>query len=109
MVNQPETPEQELLHQREKLVLPALSEGYPPRQISSPPRMTLPTRPEQLIRRENVPPQNLLARLRYFWHKDPAYKVLMIALVLVLVAGGLFVSLLSSALLHNPVHFRRRP
>jgi hypothetical protein len=105
MVNQPKTPEQELLNQREKLVLPALSEEYSPRQISSPPRITLPTRPEQLIRRESVPPQDLLARLRYFWHKDPAYKVLMIALVLILVAGGLFVSLLSNALLHNPGFF----
>ncbi len=28
MVNQPETPEQELLHQREKLVLPATPEAY---------------------------------------------------------------------------------
>jgi hypothetical protein len=101
MVNQPETPEQELLNQREKLVLPAIPEAYSPRQISSPPRITLPTRPEQLIRRENVPPQGFLAKLRYFWHKDPAYKVLMIALVLVLVAGGVFVSLLSNALLHN--------
>ena len=101
MVNQPETPERELLNQREKLVLPAIPEAYSPRQISSPPRITLPTRPEQLIRRESVPPQGFLAKLRYLWHKDPAYKVLMIALVLVLVAGGVFVSLLSNALLNN--------
>lgn len=105
MVNQPKTPEQELLNQREKLVLPAIPEEYSPRQISNPPRITLPTRPEQLIRRESAPPQDFLAKLQYFWHKDPAYKVLMIALVMVLVAGGVFVSLLSNALLHNPNFF----
>src|SRR5258708_8468264 len=105
MVNQAETAEQELLNQREKLVLPAIPEAYSPRQISSPPRITLPTRPEQLIRRKSVPPQDFLAKLRYFWHKDPAYKALMIALVLVLVAGGVFLSLLSNPLIHNPTFF----
>src|SRR5579864_2670781 len=60
-------------------------------------------RPEQFIRpRTGLAPKSTLARLAYYWQKDPAYKVLMIAMVVVLLAGIVFVSLASSAFLGNP-------
>ncbi len=102
MINQPETPKQELPDQREKLVLPALPGEYPPVQASSPSHMTKRYGPEDLIRRDAVLPQDPLAKLRYFWHKDSAYKVLIIALAMVLVAGVVFVSLLANAMSRNP-------
>jgi hypothetical protein len=39
--------------------------------------------------------------LRYFWGKDPAYKVLVIAISAVVIAGILLLSLVSNTLLHN--------
>ncbi len=49
-------------------------------------------RPEQFIRpRTGLAPKSTLARLAYYWQKDPAYKVLMIAMVVVLLAGIVFV------------------
>jgi len=63
-------------------------------------------RPEQFIRpRTGLAPKSTLARLAYYWQKDPAYKVLMIAMVVVLLAGIVFVSLASSAFLGNPNFF----
>jgi hypothetical protein len=47
-------------------------------------------------------PAKPLAKLRYFWGKDPAYKVLMIAIGVVAVAGLVSLSLVSLALVHNP-------
>jgi hypothetical protein len=102
MINHPETPRRELPNQQEKLVLPALPGGYPPVQASSPSHMTKQYGPEHLIRRDAVLPQDPIAKLRYFWHKDPAYRVLIIALVMVLVAGVVFVSLLANAMSGNP-------
>jgi hypothetical protein len=97
MINQPDTQEQK--SQSEKLVLPAppaeeqqMYYGGQKAQL----------RPEQLIRRQVQPaPKEVKARLAFYWHKDPAYKVLMIAMAMVLVAGVIFVSLASAAFLGN--------
>jgi hypothetical protein len=101
MINQPDTQEQK--SQSEKLVLPA-----PPaeeQQMYYGGQMAQ-LRPEQLIRRQSPPaPTGVKARLAFYWHKDPAYKVLMIALTLVLVAGIIFVSLASAAFLGNSNFF----
>src|SRR5260370_25206587 len=45
-------------------------------------------RPEHFIRpRTGLAPKSTLARLAYYWQKDPAYKVLMVANVVGLLAG----------------------
>ncbi len=101
MINQPDTQEQK--PQSEKLVLSA-----PPaeeQQMYYGGQMAQ-LRPEQLIRRQTPPaPTDVKARLAFYWHKDPAYKVLMIALTMVLVAGILFVTLASAAFLGNSNYF----
>lgn len=99
MINQPEI--QEPNPQQEKLVLPP-----PTWDNTSTPGSSLhytQVRPEHLIRRAAMPPEDPLARLKYFWRKDPAYKVLIIAVGLVLIAGLLFLSLVTSAM--NPDFF----
>ena len=100
MINQPEI--QEPNPQQEKLVLPP-----PDGNESSTPGDSLhytQVRPEHLIRHAAMPPKDPLARLIYFWRKDPAYKVLIIAVCLVLIAGLLFFSLVSRAM--NPNFFK---
>ena len=101
MINQPDTQEQK--PQSEKLVLPT-----PPaeeQQMYYGGQMAQ-LRPEQLIRRQTQPaPKDVKARLAFYWHKDPAYKVLMIAMSMVLVAGIIFVSLASAAFLGNSNFF----
>jgi len=100
MINQPEI--QEPNPQQEKLVLPP-----PDGNESSTPGSSLhytQVRPEHLIRPAAMPPKDPLARLIYFWRKDPAYKVLIIAVGLVLIAGLLFFSLVSRAM--NPNFFK---
>jgi hypothetical protein len=47
------------------------------------------------------PPAHPLGRLHFFWHKDPAYKVLMIAVTSVLLAGLVLVTLTTRAFLQN--------
>ncbi len=97
MINQPDTQEQK--PQSGKLVLPTppaeeqqMYYGGQKAQL----------RPEQLIRRQNQPaPKGVGARLAFYWRKDPAYKVLMIATTMVLIAGIIFVSLASAAFLGN--------
>jgi hypothetical protein len=101
MINQPDTQEQE--PQPGKLVLPT-----PPadeqRMYHGGQKAQL--RPEQLIRNRPQPaPKGAGARLAYYWRKDPAYKVLMIAMAMVLLAGIIFVSLASAAFLGNPNFF----
>jgi hypothetical protein len=60
------------------------------------------TRPQQPIQHKTpFAPQYSLARLVYFWHKDLAYKVLLVATSLIIVVGGLFLLLVSSALIQN--------
>lgn len=101
MINQPDTQEQK--PQSEKVVLPAppteQQQMYYGAQMAQ-------LRPEQLIRRQSPPvPIDIKARLAFYWHKDPAYKVLMIALTMVLVAGIIFVSLASAAFLGSSNFF----
>ncbi len=97
MINQPDTQEQNI--HSEKLVLPAPpaeeQQAYYSGQMAQ-------IRPEQLIRSQaQHAPAGVKAKLAFYWHKDPAYKVLMIAMTAVLVAGVVFVSLASAALLGN--------
>src|SRR5438067_8034506 len=96
MINQPDTQEQK--PQSEKLVLPAppaeeqqMYYGGQKAQLQ----------PEQLIRRQVQPAPKGVKALAFYWHKDSAYKVLMIAMAMVLVAGVIFVSLASAAFLGN--------
>lgn len=85
-----------------KLVLPAVSDEEYMNLRASRPLQAFPVRPEQLIQHTTPPPpSNPLARLRYFWSKDSAYKVLMIAIGTVLIAGMLSLSLVSASLLRN--------
>jgi hypothetical protein len=101
MINQPETQEQK--PQSGKLVLPVppaeeqqMYYGGQKAQL----------RPEQLIRRQTQSvPKGLGARLAFYWRKDPAYKVLMVAMSMVLIAGIIFVSLASAAFLGNSGFF----
>lgn len=80
-----------------KLVLPAppdeelrTASGQPGVQIY----------PGQLIRQKTTPaPRGVLPKLAYYWGKDPAYKVFIIAMVMVVLAGAVFVSLAGSAFL----------
>jgi hypothetical protein len=97
MINQSDTQEQN--NHSEKLVLPAPpaeeQQAYYGGQMAQ-------FRPEQLIRPQAQPaPSDVKAKLAFYWHKDPAYKVLMIAMTAVLVAGVIFVSLASAAFLGN--------
>jgi hypothetical protein len=47
-------------------------------------------------------PKGVLARLAYYWRKDPAYKVFMLAIVMVVLASIVFVSMASAALFGKP-------
>jgi hypothetical protein len=99
MINQPEI--QEPNPQQGKLILPS-----PDVSESSTPAGNLhytQIRPEHLIRHTAMPPKDPLARVMYFWRKDPAYKVLIIAVGLILVAGLFSFSLVTSAM--NPNFF----
>jgi hypothetical protein len=100
MINQPDMQKQE--PQSGKLILPAPPEEQQMYNGSQKVRL----RPEQLIRPRTGPaPKGTLARLAYYWHKDPAYKVLMIAMVMVLLAGIVFLSLATTTFLGNPNFF----
>ena len=97
MINNPDTEDQV---PRGRLVLPA-PPGETQRMYGDIQRTRLQT--EQLIRRQaHAAPQGTVARLAYYWRKDPAYKVLFIAIAMVLVASIVFVSLASAAFLGNP-------
>ncbi len=91
MLDQPDAPEQ--ITQPRKLVLPA----YPDEQ-----RQNTTIRPEQLIRgKSSLPPGGPMTKLNYFWRKDPAYKVLIIAITAVVISGIIFSIFGSLALLQN--------
>jgi hypothetical protein len=97
VINQPDTQEQE--PQPGKLVLPVPSAGEQQMYYGG---QKAQLRPEHLIRqRTQTAPKGAGARLAYYWRKDPAYKVLMIAMAMVLLAGLIFASLASAAFL-NP-------
>src|SRR5258708_14336693 len=101
MINQPDMQNQE--PRSGKLVLPA---PPPEQQRMYNGGQQGHLRPEQFIRpRTGLAPKSTLARLAYYWQKDPAYKVLMIAMVVVLVAGIGFVLVGFSAFLGNPNFF----
>jgi hypothetical protein len=94
MINNPHT--QEPAPQSGKLVLPA-----PPVEEQRTYSGTQ-LRPEQLIRRRTQPaPKGTVSKLTYYWRKDPAYKVLIIALAMVVIAGVVFVSLASATFFGN--------
>jgi hypothetical protein len=96
MINNPDTEDQV---PRGRLVLPA-PPGETQRMYGDIQRTRLQT--EQLIRRQaHAAPQGTVAKLAYYWRKDSAYKVLFIAIAMVLVAGIVFVSLASAAFLGN--------
>ncbi len=98
-------PEQQTMPPPEKLILPAPPEPSMPPILSNPRGPQV--RPEWLIqRRTPPPPRGPLARLRYFWQKDSAYKVLLLAVAIVLVAGLLLATLASRAFLLNPNLFQ---
>jgi hypothetical protein len=92
MLNSPDT--EHSVPPSGKLVLPAppdevlrASGGQPRVQIS----------PGQLIRQKTTPaPAGMLPKLAYYWRKDPAYKVFMIAMVMVVLASVVFVTLAGS-------------
>jgi hypothetical protein len=97
MINHPDTPRQE--PHPGKLVLPV-----PPEEEQQTYKgvQTAQIQPEQLIHyRPQAAPKGAVARLTYYWRKDPAYKVLIIAMAAVLVAGMVFVSLASTAFVGN--------
>ena len=94
MLNNPDT--QEPAPQSGKLVLPA-----PPVEEQRTYSGTQ-LRPEQLILRRTQPaPKGTVSKLTYYWRKDPAYKVLIIALAMVVIAGVVFVSLASATVFGN--------
>ncbi len=56
-----------------------------------------PVRPEDLIRRPaSTLPRNPLQRLAHLWRSDPAYKVLIVAVVTVLISGIVLLTVLGS-------------
>ncbi|WP_052891261.1 hypothetical protein [Thermogemmatispora carboxidivorans] len=85
-----------------KLVLPAAPGGRPGEWSADPLQQTTYIAPEMLIRRsrQSAPP-TLLGKISYFWQKDPAYKVLMVASVLVLIAGVIFSVIIGNTLIQG--------
>ncbi len=108
MVNHPDMHDQATPQQ--KLVLPADPVAQQPPDVYSDPRIHVPgvysdphmqVPPELLIRHNAPPPRSPLAKLVYFWRKDPAYKVLMIAVAMVVIAGLLLTTFITSTVLHG--------
>lgn len=64
----------------------------------------LPPRPFYKDKSEIVPRQPL-AKLRYYWRKDPAYQVFILATCMVIIAGIIFVSFASAAIIKHPRFF----
>jgi hypothetical protein len=87
----PAPPTTEMPMHSGKLAAPTYSGKYPTQ-----------VRPEHLIRPKGPPaPKGLLAKLGYFWRKDPAYKAFIIAIAFVMIAAIFFISLASIAFLGN--------
>ncbi|HEV2580487.1 MAG TPA: hypothetical protein VGT44_06505 [Ktedonobacteraceae bacterium] len=108
MPNHPEMEERNQPPTSGKLVLPSLPDtpGLPgtfptPRPYTE--TYNAQITPAQLIRPKGpAAPHGLLARLAFYWRKDPAYKVFMLAVVAVLLASIVFVSMAGAAWLGKP-------
>lgn len=99
MLNHPGTEDQAPASGR--LVLPAPPDETP-RSSPFPPQPRV--EPGQLIRREtSSAPKELLPKIIYYWRKDPAYKVFMLAIAMVALAALIFASLGSAALPGKPL------
>ncbi len=104
MIHRPEEQEKPLQPQQGKLILPAPPVEETHKADSGP--VIAPVRPEQLLRQPMMPPpQGPMAKVRYYWQKDPAYKVLMVAMAMVIISGLVFAVLISRAFLQNPNFF----
>ncbi len=109
MMDSPDTPGNQLepgpqaSRDSGKLILPPPVQEYSPvadaLETVARPRPSF-SRP--LTAKREVAPRPPLAKLSYYWRKDPAYKVFIIATCMVLIAGVVFVSLATSAIIHNP-------
>lgn len=114
MLNHPDMEEQSPVPAPGKLVLPAQADApdsqHAPGGLHtlraprpSPDPFNAQIAPAQLIRPKAAPsPKGLLPKLAYYWRKDPAYKVFMLAVVMVVLAGVVFVSMASAAWLGRP-------
>ena len=79
-----------------KLVLPDLSDEE--QRVSSG-QQRAQFNPNLLIRQKTPPaPEKVLPKLAWYWRKDPAYKVFMIALAMVVLASIVLVSLVSASI-----------
>ncbi|WP_376795581.1 hypothetical protein [Thermogemmatispora sp.] len=92
-----------------KLVLPAAPGMRPGEWSADPQQQTTYIAPEMLIRRprQSAPP-TLLGKMGYFWQKDPAYKVLMVASALVLIAGVIFSVVVGGTLMQGGSNMEAR-
>jgi hypothetical protein len=102
MLNHPEMGEQIPPAAPEKLVLPPQPDSpdtpgtFRTLRVPRPPADQFKAQlgPAQLIRpKASRAPAGLLPRLAYYWRKDPAYKVFMLAVVMVVLASIVFVSM----------------
>jgi len=94
---------QEQLPRQGKLVLPAYPEEELPAYTNAQaagPNSSGPYQPYPY--KAGPAPKKTLTKIGYYWRKDPAYKVLMIATVILIIAGFIFVSLATAAFLRNP-------
>jgi hypothetical protein len=83
-----------------KLVLPDLS--YEEQRVASSQHRAQ-FDPNLLIRQKTPPPpKKVLPKLAWYWRKDPAYKVFMIALAMVVVASAILVTLVSASMFGHP-------
>jgi hypothetical protein len=109
MLNHPEMEEQAPPAAPEKLVLPPLPDSPGTFRTLRAPRPTADQfkaqiTPARLIRpKASQAPNRLLPRLAYYWRKDPAYKVFMLAVVMVVLASIVFVSMAGAAWLGKPL------
>ena len=86
-----------------KLVLPPPVREYSPATDGQKTvARSLPPLPRPSAFRQRAAPSRPLAKISYYWRKDPAYKVFILATCMVLIAGIVFVSLATAAIVRNP-------
>jgi hypothetical protein len=94
MLNHPDT--ERPIPSSGKLVLPDL---FDEEQRVSSDQHRAQFNPNLLIRQKTPPaPKKVLPKLAWYWRKDPAYKVFMIALAMVVLASVVLVSLVSASM-----------